>query len=44
MNLIEQILAKANVREALNRVVSNKGAAGIDGMQAEELRDYLNAN
>lgn len=44
MNLIEQILAKANVREALNRVVSNKGAAGIDGMQVEELRDYLNAN
>lgn len=44
MNLIEQILAKSNVREALNRVVSNKGAAGIDGMQVEELRDYMNAN
>lgn len=44
MNLIEQILAKANVRAALDRVVSNKGAAGIDGMKVEELRDYMNAN
>ena len=38
MKLIEQILAKNNVREALNRVVSNKGASGIDGMKVEELR------
>ena len=30
MKLIEQILAKNNVREALNRVMSNKGASGID--------------
>ena len=44
MKLIEQILAKNNVREALNRVVSNKGASGIDGMKVEELRDYMNAN
>lgn len=29
---------------ALGRVVSNKGAAGIDGMKVEELRDYMNAN
>ena len=44
MKLIEQILAKNNVREALNRIVSNKGASGIDGMKVEELRDYMNAN
>ena len=44
MKLIEQILAKNNVREALNRVMSNKGASGIDGMKVEELRDYMNAN
>ena len=44
MKLIEQILAKDNVREALNRVVSNKGASGRDGMKVEELRDYMNAN
>lgn len=30
--------------EALNRVVANKGAAGIDGMKVEDLRDYMNAN
>ena len=44
MKLIEQILAKNNVREALKRVESNKGASGIDGMKVEELRDYMNAN
>ena len=44
MKLIEQILAKNNVREALKRVMSNKGASGIDGMKVEELRDYMNAN
>lgn len=44
MKLIERILAKDNVREALNRVVANKGAAGIDGMKVEELRDHMNAN
>lgn len=44
MKLIERILAKDNVREALYRVVANKGAAGIDGMKVEELRDYMNEN
>lgn len=44
MKLIEQILAKSNVRMALERVVLNHGAAGIDGMPVEELRDYMNAN
>ncbi len=44
MKLIEQILATANVKAALERVVSNNGAAGIDGMEVEELRDYMNAN
>lgn len=44
MKLIEQILDKNNVRTALEKVVSNKGAAGIDGMKVEDLRDYMNAN
>lgn len=44
MKLIEKILTKDNVCEALNRVVANKGAAGIDGMKVEDLRDYMNAN
>ena len=44
MKLIEQILNKNNVRIALEKVISNKGAAGIDGMKVEDLRDYMNAN
>ncbi len=44
MKLIEQILDKNNVREALEKVITNKGAAGIDGMKVEDLRDYMNAN
>ncbi|WP_165157579.1 group II intron reverse transcriptase/maturase [Parabacteroides sp. ZJ-118] len=44
MKLIEQILDKNNVRAALERVIANNGAAGIDGMKVDELRDYMNAN
>lgn len=44
MKLIEQILDKNNVRTALERVISNNGAAGIDGMEVEALRDYMNAS
>lgn len=44
MKLIEQILDKNNVRTALEKVISNNGAAGIDGMKVEDLRDYMNAN
>ncbi len=44
MKLIEQILAISNVRTALEKVITNKGAAGIDGMKVEDLRDYMNAN
>ncbi len=44
MKLIEQILDKNNVRTALEKVIINKGAAGIDGMKVEDLRDYMNAN
>ncbi|MFC1226787.1 group II intron reverse transcriptase/maturase, partial [Pedobacter sp. BG31] len=29
---------------AFRQVTANKGAGGIDGMQTDELRDYLNAN
>lgn len=44
MKLIERILDKNNVRIALERVITNKGAAGIDGMKVEDLRDYMNSN
>lgn len=43
MKLIGKILDRSNVRVALEEVISNKGAAGIDGMKVEDLRDYMNA-
>ena len=44
MKLIERILTKENVRIALEKVIANNGAAGIDCMKVEDLRDYMNAN
>ena len=43
-NMLEEILDIRNVTKALKQVTANKGAGGIDGMQTDELRDYLNAN
>ncbi len=43
-NMLEEILDIRNVQRALKQVTANKGAGGIDGMQTDELRDYLNAN
>lgn len=37
--LLEEILSKPNMKEAYDRVVGNKGAAGIDGIEAA---DFLN--
>ena len=42
--MLEEILDIRNVTKALKQVTANKGAGGIDGMQTDELRDYLNAN
>ena len=44
MKLIERILTKENVRIALEKVIANNGAAGIDCMKVEDLRDYMNAH
>lgn len=44
MKLIEKILENSNVRIALEKVIANNGAAGIDGMKVEELRAYMNEN
>jgi RNA-directed DNA polymerase len=41
---MEEILDKENLKRAANRVMQNKGAAGIDGMKAEELPAYLAVN
>lgn len=39
--LLEHILSPANLNAAYKRVLSNKGAGGIDEMQVESLKDYL---
>ena len=42
--MLEEILDIRNVTKALKQVTANKGAGGVDGMQADELREYLNTN
>jgi RNA-directed DNA polymerase len=42
--MLEQILSPWNMKKALVQVMRNKGAGGIDGMQTDELRVYLNTN
>jgi retron-type reverse transcriptase len=39
--LMEEIISRSNMKKAYNRVVSNKGAAGVDGMTTGQLRGYL---
>jgi group II intron reverse transcriptase/maturase len=39
--LMEEIVSRSNMMKALNRVVSNKGAAGVDGMTTGRLKEYL---
>jgi len=39
--LLEDILERGNMRQALKRVTSNKGAPGIDAMSVGQLRGYL---
>lgn len=44
MKLIDEILSKENLNQAYKRVVSNKGSAGIDGVNVEKLKDHLKIN
>ncbi|MDW7645146.1 MAG: group II intron reverse transcriptase/maturase, partial [Desulfuromonadales bacterium] len=39
--LMEDVVSRSNMMTAYGRVVSNKGAPGIDGMQVGELKAYL---
>ena len=41
MELLEIVLNDNNIKKAIKRVVSNKGANGIDGMKVEELYLYF---
>ncbi len=42
--LMEKVVEHKNLRRALKRVENNKGAAGVDGMTTEELRNFLRQN
>jgi len=39
--LLEEILSKSNMESAYARVTSNKGSAGVDGVDVEKFRDQL---
>src|SRR6266567_8835949 len=39
--LMEEIISRANMQKAYNRVISNKGAAGVDNMSTGQLKGYL---
>ena len=43
-NLIEVVVERQNMLEALMRVKRNKGAAGVDGMTVNEVATYLKAH
>ena len=43
-HLMEKVVERSNLKKALERVERNKGAAGVDNMQVNELRPYLKAN
>lgn len=40
-DLLEQVLDRNNLLQALSRVMANRGAPGIDGMTVKELPSYL---
>lgn len=42
--LMEQAVRQSNIELAYKRVTANKGAAGIDGMQTKELKEWLQKN
>jgi RNA-directed DNA polymerase len=42
--LMEEVLRRENLREALKRVRSNQGVPGVDGMTTEALVPYLREN
>src|SRR5437879_903529 len=39
--LMEEVVERENLKEALRRVKANKGSPGVDGMTVHELPDYL---
>ena len=41
MDLMEAVVERENMKSAYERVVGNKGSAGVDGMTVEDLLPYL---
>jgi RNA-directed DNA polymerase len=39
--LMEEVIERENLKQALRRVKANKGSPGVDGMTVEELTGYL---
>jgi len=42
--MLEQILNRRNIERAMIAVERNHGAGGVDGMQSDELRPFINAS
>ena len=42
--MLEKIMERRNLEKALVQVERNKGVGGVDGMQTDALRDYLNSH
>lgn len=43
-NLCAQLISLPNIREAIKKVMANKGASGVDGMEVHELPEYFEAH
>lgn len=44
INLIDKIVSRSNLNNAYKSVKANKGSAGVDGMEVDELYSYLVLN
>ena len=42
--MLEEIVSRENLNRAYKRVKGNKGAGGVDGMEVDELLQYLKDN
>ena len=42
--LMSQVVERANMQLAYNRVMKNRGAPGVDGMRCEDLKAWIKAN
>lgn len=42
--LLNEILSRENMLIVYRKVISNKGASGVDGVTVEGIKDYINQN